>query len=72
MRSDVIGRGVAKDLYDAVEARARELGCASLSSDASDLAKRFFERQGWLVVRKKEAVLSGVRMTNYRMIKSLS
>ena len=42
-----IGTGVAHELYGAVLAEARERGLSRLHAQASRLARRFFERQGW-------------------------
>lgn len=71
VRPDRIGTGVAKALYDAVEAKAIELGASRLYSEASYLAKRFFERQGWVVVKPQIIERHGVTLTNFVIEKLL-
>ena len=72
VRPDLIGQGVAKKLYLRIEENARAIGLTALNTDASDLAKPFFERQGWQVVATQHPVRSGVQLTNYRMTKVLA
>ena len=67
VRADQIGGGVAKALYDALITRAQTAGLHHLSTDASAMARRFFERQGWAVIREQQPVRDGVALTNYRM-----
>jgi len=64
---DVVGKGVAKALYDAILADAGNAGLARLTSEASHLARRFFERQGWRVVEEQSVLRNGVALTNFRM-----
>ena len=66
-----LGRGVGWQLYRAVEARARKLGASVLTTDASRMAKPFFERQGWSVVVEQRVVKRGMVLTNYKMRKLL-
>jgi putative acetyltransferase len=66
-----LGRGVGWQLYRAVEARAREFGASVLTTDASRMARSFFERQGWSVVVQQRVVKRGVVLTNYKMRKLL-
>lgn len=66
-----LGRGVGWQLYRAVEARARELGASVLTTDASRMARPFFERQGWSTVAEQVVVIRGVVLTTYRMRKAL-
>lgn len=68
---EVLGRGVGWQLYRAVEARARELGASALTTDASRMARPFFERQGWSVITEQTVVKRGVVLTNYLMRKTL-
>ncbi|MCJ8324967.1 MAG: GNAT family N-acetyltransferase [Rhizobiales bacterium] len=72
VRPDKIGTGVAKALYDAVEAKAIEFGASRLYSTASFLAKRFFERQGWSMLKQQTIERHGVELTNFAMEKRLS
>lgn len=66
-----LGQGVGWRLYCAVEAKARELGASVLTTEASRMARPFFERQGWSVIVEQVVVIRGVGLTNYRMRKAL-
>ena len=68
---EAAGRGVASRLYDATEAAARAQGIKRLFTEASELARRFFERKGFTVLERQDKVLRGVRIHNYRMAKTL-
>jgi putative acetyltransferase len=69
---EAAGRGVAARLCDAVEAAARAQGIGRLYTEASELARRRFERQGYTVLERQDLVVRGVPMHNYRMAKELS
>jgi putative acetyltransferase len=71
VRPDRLRTGVASALYAAIEERARERGLTRLTTDASAIARAFFERKGWRVVREQQPVRNGVALTNYRMEKHL-
>ncbi len=68
---DVIGQGVAKALFKAIEREARALDLPLLTTDASHMARAFFERQDWTIVRQQSVSRNGVTLTNFRMTKSL-
>lgn len=68
---EAAGQGIASRLYDAVEGAAREQGIRSLFTEASELARRLFERKGFAVVERQDLVIRGVAIHNYRMSKSL-
>ena len=68
---EAAGRGIASRLYDAVEAAAREQGIRSLFTEASELARRLFERKGFAVAERQDMVIRGVAIHNYRMAKAL-
>ena len=68
---EAAGLGIASRLYDAVEAAAREQGIRSLFTEASELARRLFERKGFAVVERQDLVIRGVAIHNYRMAKAL-
>ncbi len=68
---EAAGQGIASRLYDAVEAAAREQGIRSLFTEASELARRLFERKGFVVVERQDLVIRGVAIHNYRMAKAL-
>ena len=68
---EVAGRGVASRLYDAIETAARAQGIQRLFTEASELARRFFERKGFTVLERQDMILQGVPIHNYRMAKTL-
>ena len=68
---EAAGRGVASRLYDATEAAARAQGISRLFTEASELARRFFERKGFTVLERQDNILHGVPIHNYRMAKTL-
>lgn len=67
VRADRTGTGIAKALYDDLIKHARAAGRRTLTTDASHLARRFFERQGWRVTREQTQSRRGVALTNFRM-----
>lgn len=69
---EAAGRGVARRLYEALERVARSAGIAVLLVEASEPAKRFFQKQGFEPVGRNEFRLNGVEIHNYRMRKALS
>lgn len=68
---EAAGRGIASQLYDAIEIAARAQGIKRLFTEASELARRFFERKGFTVLERQDKILRGVPIHNYRMAKSL-
>lgn len=50
---DAIGQGVGKELYDAILSEAAIIGVPKLTAEASHLARAFFKRQGWSVVKSQ-------------------
>lgn len=68
---EMIGKGVALLLYEAVEREACNLGVARLNAEASFPARSFFERQGWSTVREQTVTRNGVSLTNFVMEKHL-
>jgi putative acetyltransferase len=42
-----------------------------LFTEASELARRFLERKGFIVLARQDKVLRGVPIHNYRMAKTL-
>lgn len=68
---DLIGKGVAKVLYERIEAEALRRGIGRLDAEASYLAQRFFKRQGWSVIRQQSVVKGDVALTNFAMEKQL-
>jgi putative acetyltransferase len=68
---EAAGRGIASQLYDGIETAAREQGIRRLFTEASELARRFFERKGFTVLERQDKILRGVSIHNYRMAKAL-
>ncbi|MBO0807546.1 MAG: GNAT family N-acetyltransferase [Actinobacteria bacterium] len=68
---EAAGQGIASQLYEAIEAAARKQGMSRLYTEASELARRFFERKGFVILERQNMVLRGVRIHNYRMAKNL-
>jgi putative acetyltransferase len=68
---EAAARGIASRLYDAIEAAARTQGIERLYTEASELARRFFERKGFTVLERQDKILRGVPIHNYRMAKTL-
>jgi putative acetyltransferase len=68
---EAIGTGVAHALYNVLEMAARAAGMTRLTSDASALARIFFERRGWVSERAQFPVRHGVELHNHFMSKDL-
>ena len=62
-----VGTGVGGRLYDAIVAEARRRGLTALRTDASHIARPFFERRGWAVVRRRTVERNGVTLINFLM-----
>jgi len=70
-RPDAAGTGVTARLYEELERAAREHGIELLFTEASEPARRFFSRQGFDVIERREFEISGVPIHNFRMEKRL-
>ena len=70
-RPDHSRTGVAAVLYRELERTARSAGISRLYVEASEPARRFFERQGFEVEARNEFDLNGVAIHNWRMAKKL-
>ena len=70
-RPDVVGTGVGSALYAALENSAREKRIAFLYTEASEAARRLFERRGFYTGARHDFTLNGVIVHNYRMTKLL-
>jgi putative acetyltransferase len=68
---EAAGHGIASQLYEAIEELARKQGIGRLYTEASELARRLFERKGFVVLERQSKVLRDVRIHNYRMAKNL-
>ena len=69
---EAAGQHIASRLYTELEAAARAQGIGRLHTEASELARRFFERKDFIVLERQDRVLHGVPIHNYRMAKTLS
>ncbi len=68
---DQMGKGASDALYAAVEAEAVRKGIRRLDTAASHLARSFFERQGWSVVKQQAVTRAEIELTNFVMEKQL-
>jgi putative acetyltransferase len=51
---EAVGCGIASQLYDTVEEAAREQAITRLYTEASELARRLFERKGFTVKERRD------------------
>ena len=65
------GQGLAAQLFAILEQEARRRGLARLHVEASEVAKPFFERRGFTLVRRNDFMIEGVAIHNYHMEKLL-
>ncbi|MGX6647588.1 GNAT family N-acetyltransferase [Maricaulaceae bacterium MS644] len=72
VRPDRKGDGLAGALYDAILQHARARGLATLTVQASHIARRFFEKRGWTLVETQTVRPNGVAMENHRMMIKIS
>jgi putative acetyltransferase len=66
------GQGVGTMLCDALEKLAAARGTARLAAEASDSARGFFERRGFVAQRRNTVALGGEWLANTTMEKPLS
>ncbi|WNF09035.1 GNAT family N-acetyltransferase [Stenotrophomonas geniculata] len=71
-RPDVVGTGVGSAILGSVEQFAREAGIADLFAEASEGARRLFERRGFKLEARNDFTINGVAIHNYRMSKSIA
>lgn len=64
-------RGVASRLYAQVEAALRQAGVPWVYTEASAIARPFFERQGFRVVEEQHVERHGIFLRRYAMQKHL-
>lgn len=70
-RPDMVGTGVGSAIYAALEDAARRAGIAVLFVEASEGARRLFERRGFCVDARNDFTINGVAIHNYRMSKAI-
>ncbi|WP_379923564.1 GNAT family N-acetyltransferase [Erythrobacter sp. R86502] len=61
-----MGTGVGSAIYAALEAAAKRAGISLLFVDASEGARRLFERQGFNVEARNVFTIGGMAIHNYR------
>ena len=69
---EAAGQGIASRLYEATETAARHQEISRLYTEASELARRFFERKGFVVLERQDMVIRGEPIHNYKMAKTWS
>lgn len=70
-RPDHAGKGIGAALCSALEAAASASDISFLYVEASEAARRLFERQGFRVEHRRDFEIDGVPIHNYRMTKTL-
>jgi putative acetyltransferase len=68
----VAGQGVGGMLIDAMEKLASARGAASLSVDASDTARGFFEKRGYVAQQRNTVMTGGEWLANTTLQKPLA
>lgn len=64
-------KGIVAALYSELERTAYAAGISKLFVEASEPARRFFEKQGFVVLERNDFESNGVPIHNWRMAKSL-
>ena len=64
-------QGLATALYRHIEALAREAGASVLTTDASEISRPLFAREGFIVRRAEQTIRNGIGITRYQMEKPL-
>lgn len=64
-------KGVAAALYEELERTVRTAGISRLYVEASEPARRFFEKHGFAVESRNDFEIGGVPIHNWRMAKEL-
>jgi putative acetyltransferase len=68
---EAAGKGITAALYDRLEEIAREQGMQRLHAEASEAARRFFLRKGFVVIARRDLEIAGVPIHNYAVEKRL-
>lgn len=66
------GRALTTRLLEHAEGQARGIGVTRLYTEASELARKPFERAGYVMVERRDFKLRGTRIHNYVMEKVLA
>ena len=70
-RPDAAGTGVTAALYAGLEDAARARGIDLVYVEASEPARRFFERRGFDMIGRRDFEIAGVAIHNFEMEKRL-
>ena len=70
-RPELVGTGVGSAIYAALEDAAKQAGISHLFVDASEGARRLFERHGFSVDARNVLTIGGVAIHNYHMSKAI-
>ena len=65
------GTGIVAAPFAELEGRARDAGIGRLYSEASEAARRFFLKQGFAVIARRDFEVGGVPIHNYAVEKTL-
>ncbi|MCB1882716.1 MAG: GNAT family N-acetyltransferase [Geminicoccaceae bacterium] len=68
---DTAGTGVASRLYDELERTARAGGLRRLYAEASEAARQFFLKKGFVLTARRDFEVGGVPLHNYAVEKAL-
>lgn len=68
---DYVGKGIAHKLYDDIEAYAIKLGLDTIYLNMTSTALPFFEKKGFTDAKPYSFEIGDIKLTNYRMHKSL-
>lgn len=71
VHKDFQGQGIATRIVDTLENEARANGILLLRTEASIMAKPFFEKRGFVVVKEQQKLHRGCVFINYVMEKKL-
>src|ERR1041384_6802040 len=72
VHSAAAGQGIGAMLVDALEKLAGGRGTASLKVDASDSARGFFEKRGYVAQQRNSVSLAGEWLANTTLQKQLA
>lgn len=71
VHKDFQRQGVANKLYKEIGNEALHQQSAYLTSNVSKTARPFFENNGFVVVKEQVVHIKGVKLTNYKMMKTI-
>ena len=69
---EVAGQGVGSTLVDALERLASARGSKALMTNASDTARPFFEKRGYVAQSRNTVLINGEWLANTSMTKTLA